>query len=51
MAKTISFRFKNTPEDQAFAKALLEGERSRTVSDWLEGLSDESLDKRVNFSR
>ena len=23
MTKTISFKFKNTPEDQAFAKALL----------------------------
>ena len=29
MTKTISFRFKNTPEDQAFAEALLEGERNK----------------------
>ena len=29
MTKTISFRFKDTPQDQAFAKALLEWERDK----------------------
>jgi len=29
MAKTISFRFKNTQSDQAFANMLLESEREK----------------------
>lgn len=29
MSKTISFRFKNTPSDQAFANMLLESEREK----------------------